>query len=99
MASHWRSATSCDLPDNPRAYANTRCAWEPADPGFRWERMFSDPHRKRCRKQWYRADRAAVRGTLRSLLRDANSEGEINENVIDNRTPTRYGVYGGGWWD
>ena len=90
----------CDLPENPWAHENTLCTWEAAHVFIDGRKTYSETrYRQSCRRRWYRADRTAQRAIARSLTRDANSGGEIDEDVIDNRVAGPYALYGGGWWD
>lgn len=49
---------------------------------------------------WHRAHRAANGRAVRAL-RDAANSGDVEsaEDMIDNRQPARFAVYGGGYWD
>ncbi|ULP48353.1 hypothetical protein [Mycolicibacter virginiensis] len=57
------------------------------------------PSRQPFRREWFASERAAQRRIARSLTRDANSGGEVAEDVIDDRQTHRHASYGGGWWD
>ncbi|KXO98388.1 Uncharacterised protein (plasmid) [Tsukamurella tyrosinosolvens] len=92
----------CDLPADPWSRDNftAYCEWEPVSEPVPWRKLFSESgYRQTARRRWYRADRTAQRAIARSLTRDANSSGEIDEDVIDNRVAGPYALYGGGWWD
>ncbi|RDH13415.1 hypothetical protein [Tsukamurella pulmonis] len=92
----------CDLPDEPRSHdsVESRCRWVPVRGIEPYWKAFSDtPYRQACRRAWFSSDRAAQRAIARNLTRDANSGGDIDEDVIDNRQTSRGAEYGGGYWD
>lgn len=91
----------CDLPRDPWAYENTCCVWESAHVFIDGRKTYSESgYRQAARRRWYVSERTARRSMLRALTRDANSgDGEVDEDVIDNRVAGRYALYGGGCWD
>ncbi len=64
-----------------------------------WKAYSDTAYRQPARRAWFSSDRAAQRVIARSLARDANSGGVIDEDVIDNRQTSRGAEYGGGYWD
>lgn len=93
----------CDLPHDPWSRDNVAayCTWVPvADPVVPWWKAYSDTaHRQHARRDWFRADRAAQLAILRALTREANSDGDVDENRLDNRETHRGAQYGGDYWD
>lgn len=101
---HRSGGAECDLPAWPvhERDRDTACGYRPTS-GV-WRRIyggscFAPPSRQPFRHAWFASERAAQRSILRTLTRDANSGGEIDEDVIDNRQTHRYAMWGGGWWD
>ncbi len=101
---HRSRGTDCDLPAWPvsKPDLDTRCYYAPT--GELWQRVYGGSYvtprsRKPFRRSWFSSERTAQRVILRSLTRDANSGGEIDEDRIDDRQTGRYRMYGGGWWD
>lgn len=100
-----RSAgADCDLPPWPvdQRHRDTHCYYRPV--GELRERAYRGSYvwprsRRPFRRAWFGSERTAQRAVLRSLTRDANSSGEIDEDRIDHRQTHRYAEYGGGWWD
>jgi hypothetical protein len=94
----------CDLPPWPvsKHDLDARCHYSPT--GELWRRIYGGSYvsprsRRPFRRQWFSTERTAQRAILRSLTRDANSGGEIDEEVIDHRQTHRHATYGGGYWD
>ncbi|MGV0740631.1 hypothetical protein ABQF35_30285 [Mycobacterium syngnathidarum] len=94
----------CDLPAWPvsKHDLDAHCRYSPT--GELWQRIYggsyvSPPSRKPFRRQWFASERTAQRAILRSLTRDANSGGVVDDDVIDNRQTHRYAMWGGGYWD
>lgn len=92
----------CDLPGDPRSRDSSvsRCRWVPVRGLEPYWKAFSDtPYRQAGRRAWFSSERSAQRAIARSLTRDTNSGGDIDEGVIDNRQTSRGAEYGGGYWD
>lgn len=90
---HLHARFPCDLPDDPWSFTDTGCRWEPVREPTVNRKLFSESkYRKFARRQWYSGERAARRGALRSLTRDAMYGGDVDENVIENRVASRYAM-------
>ncbi|CPR93559.1 hypothetical protein PP568_06850 [Mycobacteroides abscessus] len=94
----------CDLPTWPvhKRDRKTNCGYRPiGELGERIDRgsNCAPSSRKPFRQAWFAADRTAQRWIAQSLTRDANSGGEVDEDVIDNRKAGRLRLYSAGWWN
>ncbi|WP_132417595.1 hypothetical protein [Mycobacteroides abscessus] len=101
---HRSGGARCDLPAWPvdKHHNDTSCCYRPT--GLLSQRIYSGSYvaihsRKPFRRSWFGAERTAQRAILRGLTREANSDGEVHEDRIDNRQTHRYASWGGGWWD
>lgn len=101
---HRTGGAACDLPAWPvsKHHLETGCSYSPA--GELWQRIYGGSFvtprsRQPFRRSWFSSERTAQRAILRSLARDANSGGKIDEDRIDHRQTHRHAMWGGGWWD